>query len=101
MSLFYFRPWAGAEQRGPGSVNLFLTPENPLFYTRWGYTALLGITMLAGIVLNIIYLLGYWICPRAMLEVPHVAIVSLAIRDLLVCLIVIPASMDWLVAGEW
>ena len=55
--------------------------------------------MAFGIILNCIYLAGYWVCPRAMLEVPHVAIVSLAIRDILICLLVIPASIDWLVAG--
>ena len=100
MSLFYFRPWAGVEQKGPGSVSSLLTIENPLYFTRWGYFALLAVTMLFGIILNVIYLLGYWVCPRAMMEVPHVAIVSLAIRDLLICLVIIPASMDWLVAGK-
>jgi len=99
MSLFYYRPWAGLESRGPGGVSLYLTPGDPLYYTRWGYLALLAVTMAFGIILNCIYLAGYWVCPRAMLEVPHVAIVSLAIRDILICLLVIPASIDWLVAG--
>lgn len=99
MSLFFYRAWAGVDHRGPGAVSSILRPGDPLFYTRWGYAALLGVTMLAGIVMNTVYLLGYWVCPRAMLEVPHVALVSLAIRDLLVCLFVMPAAIDWLVAG--
>ena len=66
---------------------------------RWGYVALLGVTMGLGILLNLVYLAGYHACPRAMLEVPHVAIVSLALRDLLICVLVIPAALDWLIAG--
>ena len=99
MSLFYYRAWAGVESRGPGSVSTFLREDNALYYTRWGYCALLGVTMAAGIILNLVYLAGYWAFPRAMLEVPHVAIVSLALRDILVCLLVVPAALDWLVAG--
>ena len=99
MSLFYYRAWAGVESRGPGSVSIILREDTGLYYTRWGYCALLGITMAAGIILNLVYLAGYWAFPRAMLEVPHVAIVSLALRDLLVCVLVVPAALDWLVAG--
>jgi hypothetical protein len=99
MSLFFYRAWAGVEHRGPGAVSSILRPGDPLYYTRWGYAALLGITLVAGVVMNTVYLLGYWVCPRAMLEVPHVALVSLAIRDLLICLFVMPAALDWLVAG--
>jgi len=99
MSLFFYRAWAGVDQRGPGAVSSVLRPGDPLYYTRWGYAALLGVTLLAGVVMNTVYLLGYWVCPRAMLEVPHVALVSLAIRDLLVCFFVMPAALDWLVAG--
>jgi len=99
MSLFFYRAWAGVESRGPGAVSSILRPGDPIYYTRWGYAALLGITLLAGLVMNTVYLLGYWVCPRAMLEVPHVALVSLAIRDILVCLFVMPAALDWLVAG--
>jgi len=99
MSLFFYRAWAGVESRGPGAISSILRPTDPLYYTRWGYAALLGITLLAGLVMNTVYLLGYWVCPRAMLEVPHVALVSLAIRDILVCLFVMPAALDWLVAG--
>jgi len=99
MSLFFYRAWAGVDHRGPGAVSSILRPGDPLYYTRWGYAALLGVTLLAGLVMNTVYLMGYWVCPRAMLEVPHVALVSLAVRDLLVCLFVMPAAIDWLVAG--
>ena len=34
-----------------------------------GYCALLGVTMGLGIILNLVYLAGYWAFPRAMLEV--------------------------------
>jgi len=99
MSLFFFRPWAGVDDKGPGGVTPYLTPADPIYYTRWGYVALLGVTMGLGILLNLVYLAGYHACPRAMLEVPHVAIVSLALRDLLICVLVIPAALDWLIAG--
>ena len=141
MSLFFFRPWAGVDDKGPGGVTPYLTPADPIYYTRWGrlskylnvlivgsqalnneailftparnkisaylhmfcprwgYVALLGVTMGLGILLNLVYLAGYHVCPRAMLEVPHVAIVSLALRDLLICVLVIPAALDWLIAG--
>ena len=29
-----------------------LSPDNPLYYTRWGYVALLGVTLFGGLVLN-------------------------------------------------
>ena len=99
MSLFYYRPWAGADSSGHGGVSPVLTPVDSLYYTRWGYCALLAITMVVGIALNCLYLAGYWLFPRAMLEVPHTAIVSLAVRDLLVCLVVLPASLAWLGVG--
>ena len=122
MALFFYRAWAGeaSENRGgvrcflssisfafeyfvvvkaTGNVDLFptrleLTPGNPLYYTRYGYAALLGITLFGGLLLNGnntseefnpcvnagIYLLGYLVCPRALVQVPHAAIASLAFR---------------------
>ena len=82
MSLFFYRAWAGVDQRGPGAVSSILRPGDPLYYTRWGYAALLGLTLVAGVVMNTVYLLGYCVCPKAMLEVPHVVLVSLAVTDL-------------------
>ena len=40
MSLFYYRPWAGvgAENGRPGYLGNFLSPADPLYYTRWGYS---------------------------------------------------------------
>ncbi|XP_023324282.1 uncharacterized protein LOC111698230 [Eurytemora carolleeae] len=93
MALFFYRPWAG------DAISEDVTPAEPFYYTRWGYAALLGITLFVGLVLNSVYLLGYLVCPGAMLQVPHVAIVGLAIRDLIVCLIVIPAAIDWFIVG--
>ena len=34
------------------STRLELTPDNPLYYTRYGYAALLGITLFGGLLLN-------------------------------------------------
>jgi len=99
MALFFYRAWAGEQSENRGGVRLELTPDNPLYYTRYGYAALLGITLFGGLLLNGIYLLGYLVCPRALIQVPHAAIASLALRDLLVCLFVLPASLDWLLAG--
>ncbi len=36
---------------------------------RWGYAALLAITMSVGIILNSVYLFGYMVCPGAMFQV--------------------------------
>ena len=36
MSLFFFRPWAGVDDKGPGGVTPYLTPADPIYYTRWG-----------------------------------------------------------------
>ena len=70
MSLFFYKSWAGQITRGfTGFVGNVLTPEAPIYYTRYGYMALLAITMVCGIGLNCVYLAGYWVCPRAMLEV--------------------------------
>ena len=33
-------------------IRLELTPDNPLYYTRYGYAALLGITLFGGLLLN-------------------------------------------------
>ena len=33
-------------------TRLELTPDNPLYYTRYGYAALLGITLFGGLLLN-------------------------------------------------
>ena len=97
MSLFFYRSWAGED--GGGAVSTLLLPDNGLYYTRWGYCALLAVTLLAGLALNITYLAGYSVCPRAGLAVPHIAMVSLALRDLLVCLLVLPAAIYWLSFG--
>ncbi len=42
---------------------------------RWGYAALLAITMSVGIILNSVYLFGYMVCPGAMFQV-HIVHVS-------------------------
>ena len=34
MSLFFFRPWAGVDDKGPGGVTPYLTPADPIYYTR-------------------------------------------------------------------
>ena len=99
MTLFFYRAWTGQENFQQGGVRTELWPGNPLYYTRYGYAALLGVTLVAGLILNGVYLLGYLVCPRAMMEVPHTAIASMAVRDLLVCLFLLPASLDWLLAG--
>ena len=39
-------------QRLSFSSRLELTPDNPLYYTRYGYAALLGITLFGGLLLN-------------------------------------------------
>ena len=33
-------------------TRLELTPDNPLYYTRYGYAALLGVTLFGGLLLN-------------------------------------------------
>jgi len=95
MSVFFYRGWLG----NPENPIEDLRPTDSIYFTRWGYMALLGVTMVAGLVLNAVYLLGYLICPRALIQVPHIAIAGLALRDLMVCLIIIPTAMDWVSVG--
>ena len=71
-------------------------------FHRWGYAALLGLTLVASLVLNLGFLLSF-VGSAGLRQQPHWAFLFLALRDLLVTLVLIPSAIDWLVAnfGMW
>lgn len=101
MSLFFYRGWTSADLSKVSSISV--SRDSTITHTRWGHLALLAASMVVGISLNLLYLAGYRACPRAGREVPHVCLVWLAVRDILVCLILFPTAMDWLIVNlsEW
>ena len=96
--MFFYRPWAGNEDKFPQSPvsqpDIFATQ---FAYHRWGYATLLLLTLLAGLVLNGVVIgsfLGDW---KNLRKMPHTVVFTLCIRDLLVALILIPICVDWYV----
>ena len=71
-------------------------------FHRWGYAALLGLTLVASLVLNLGFLLSF-VGSTNLRQQPHWAFLFLALRDLLVTLVLIPSAIDWLVTnfGMW
>ncbi len=96
--MFFYRPWAGNEGKYPQSPVAgpdFLATQ--FAQHRWGYAALLLLTLLAGVILNAVFL-GSFMCNWfAQKKMPHMVLFVLAIRDLLVALILIPIMVDWYV----
>ena len=71
-------------------------------FHRWGYAALLGLTIAASLALNLGFLLSF-VGSSNIRQQPHWAFLFLAIRDLLVTLVLIPSAIDWFVTnfGMW
>ena len=91
------------------ATSIELTPRNRnrtevdiLRFHRWGYAALLGLTIVASLVLNLGFLLSF-VGSAGLRQQPHWAFLFLALRDLLVTLVLIPSAIDWLVTnfGMW
>ena len=98
LKMFFYRPWVGNEgQYGTSSVSqpdLFATQ---FAYHRWGYAALLLITLLAGVILNGLVVGSFLFDWKNLKKMPHTVVFTLCIRDLLVALILIPICVDWYV----
>jgi len=94
--MFFYRPWAGSGDNFQQSAN-----SGPDFYTgqfdqhRWGFAALMLLTLLACIVLNGAVLGSFMFDWKNLKKMPHTLILTLCIRDLLVALILIPICIDW------
>ena len=94
--MFFYRPWAGSGDNFKQSVN-----SGPDFYTgqfdqhRWGFAALMLLTLLACIVLNGAVLGSFMFDWKNLKKMPHTLILTLCIRDLMVALILIPICIDW------
>ena len=94
--MLFYRAWAGNEDRYPQSpvsnVNLLVTQ---FANHRWGYAVLLILTLLAGVCLNCIFLGAFLSNWTNLKKLPHLICFTLAIRDILVALILIPICIDW------
>ena len=94
--MFFYRPWAGSGDNFQQSPN-----SGPYSYTaqfdqhRWGFAALMLLTLLACIVLNGAVLGSFMFDWKNLKKMPHTLILTLCIRDLLVALILIPICIDW------
>ena len=106
--MFFYRPWdLNGRLQSIDYGTAYEDPLNNLLYSqfifhRWGYAALMILTILASLCLNSAYLLSF-IGNPGQRKTPHWALFCLCIRDLLVTLILIPASIDWFVVqfGVW
>ena len=94
--MFFYRPWAGTGERFEQSVN-----SQPDLYSgqfahhRWGFAALLLLTLLTSIVLNGGVLGAFVFNWKNLKKMPHTLVFTLCIRDILVALILIPTCVDW------
>ena len=92
--MFFYRPWVGSGDK--------IQQSDPTdFYTshfdqhRWGFAALMLLTLLACIVLNGAVLGSFMFDWKNLKKMPHTLILTLCIRDLMVALILIPICIDW------
>ena len=100
--MFFYRTWAGRKD-----LNLPDDPFNDQLFSqflfhRWGFGALLGITLLASLFLNFGFLLSFAGNPNIR-RLPHWTFLMLCVRDLAVTLVLIPTAIDWFVVnmGIW
>ncbi len=98
--MFFYRAWAGNEDRYPQSIvsgqDIF---SSQFAYHRWGYAALLLLTLVASIILNTFFLASFVINSAQQKYMPHILFLLLAVRDLLVALILIPICVDWFIVN--
>ena len=95
--MFFYRPWAGNEDKYPDSTVSNVNPWqlNQFEDARWGYAALLLLTLLAGLIMNGVFLGAFLYNWSNLKKLPHLACFMLSIRDLIVALILIPICVDW------
>ena len=100
--MFFYRAWIVGTNDDDSlqSSPIFQIYQSNFSQQRWGYLALLVITLMTGLCLNISFLSSFMIKglggPR---KVPNVIMICLAIRDLFVALILIPIAIDWYVVN--
>lgn len=96
--MFFYRAWAGNEGRYPQSALSspdFFTTQ--FAYHRWGYATLLILTLVACLVLNIVFVASFVVNFSKQKMMPHILFLLLSIRDLLVAIILIPICIDWFI----
>ena len=89
--MFFYRHWIDNKFEHDsigGTYDTFAT-------SRWGFAALLLLTLLAGILLNGAVLGAFIFEWKNLKKLPHTLIFTLCLRDLLVALILIPICVDW------
>ncbi len=94
--MFFYRPWAGNEEKYPQSPGS--RPDifaSQFISHRWGYGALLLMTLVVGLVLNGSIFCAFLFNWKSLKKIPHLAIFMLCLRDLLVALILIPLCVHW------
>ena len=98
--MFFYRAWAGNEDRYPQSIvsgqDIF---SSQFAYHRWGYAALLLLTLVASIILNTFFLASFAINSAKQKYMPHIVFLLLSVRDLMVALILIPICIDWFIVN--
>lgn len=101
MTTFFYRPWAGCDPTTEYSQCPQPTNEGVIFNQfynnghRWGYAALLILTLIAGIILNSVFLSAYLYNWSNFKKLPHLFCFVLSIRDFIVALVMIPICIDW------
>ena len=98
--MFFYRAWAGNEDRFPQSA--VYGPEifvSQFYNYRWGYASLLLLTLLASLLLNIVFLASFSINSSQQKFLPHILFLCLSIRDLLVAFILIPICVHWFIVN--
>lgn len=98
--MFFYRAWAGNEARYPqnavSSPDFFTTQ---FAYHRWGYATLLILTLVACLVLNLIFIASFVVNSTKQKYMPHILFLLLAVRDVMVAVIVIPICIDWFIVN--
>jgi hypothetical protein len=98
--MFFYRAWAGNEGRYPESAVSSIDIYSSQFaYHRWGYAALLILTIAACVILNIFFLASFAVNAAKQKYIPHILLLCLSIRDLLVAIVLIPICIDWFIVN--
>ena len=96
--MFFYRAWAGNEEKFPQSA--VYGPEiyvSQFYDHRWGYASLLILTLLVSLALNVFFLASFVANAAKQKMMPHLVFLFLSVRDLLVALILIPICIDWFI----
>ena len=96
--MFFYRAWVLNDGENLQNTPVFDVYQSQFNYHKWGYVVLLSLTLIACIILNAFFLSSYVINGISKARrAPNIALICLSIRDLIVCLILIPICIDWYV----